>query len=92
MVRTLRFAHLTDDCISDDCCRDAIPASDATRAASCPALCRASTPYFRCKQDVDGRDEPGQTVERLRARLMDTTRLCFFAFRSLRARFNPPSS
>jgi hypothetical protein len=27
--------------------------------SSCPALCRASTPYFQQPQDVDGRDKPG---------------------------------
>src|SRR5665213_2428087 len=33
-----------------------------THRLSCPALCRASTPYFAAiasKQDVDGRDKPG---------------------------------
>jgi len=27
--------------------------------SSCPALCRASTPFFFRFKDVDGRDEPG---------------------------------
>src|SRR6185295_2685975 len=34
-------------------------------APSCPALCRASTPYFLMKQDVDGRDKPGHDVASL---------------------------
>src|SRR6185437_2596100 len=31
--------------------------------SSCPALCRASTPFFFRRQDVDGRDKPGHDDE-----------------------------
>src|SRR5689334_1770532 len=31
--------------------------------SSCPALCRASTPFFLAWQGVDGRDKPGHDVE-----------------------------
>src|SRR6185437_5679581 len=31
--------------------------------SSCPALCRASTPFFFRRQGVDGRDKPGHDDE-----------------------------
>jgi hypothetical protein len=56
---------------------------------SCPALCRASTSFERCRKGVDGRDRPGQDDKReCRSR---SSQPDFFPRTALRSRRNNES-